>query len=78
MYITVKTKPWGQSPNCAIRRDKGLRKRADREPDGHSGWAPVIMCGDGCSSEVSPKTATIHQSGLYGRVATDESLSKDT
>lgn len=23
---------------------KGIGKRGDQEPDGHSGWAPEIMC----------------------------------
>ena len=35
-------------PNWAITSlTKGLGKRGDQEPDGHSGWAPEIMCGDG-------------------------------
>ena len=44
----------------------GLGKRGDQEPEGHSGIAPEILCGDCRRTTIS---ATLHRSGLYGRVA---------
>ena len=41
---------------------KGFGKRGDQEPDGHSGWAPEIRCGEGGNpSRRTSITATLHQ-----------------
>ena len=44
-FGTTKTLPRdGQTEQLG---EKGLGKRVDQEPDGHSGWAPEILYGDG-------------------------------
>ena len=45
----------------------GFSKRGDQEPDGHSGGAPEILCGDGRNFQKDKHPYNL--SGLYGRVA---------
>ena len=49
--------------------EKGLGKRGDQEPDGHSGGAPEILCWWKKLPERQPYHSNIPPIWLYGRVA---------
>ena len=49
--------------------EKGLGQGGDQEPDGYSDRASELVCGDGRTF-----SAALHQSGLYGSVASRKPL----
>ena len=60
-------------------REKGLGKRGNQEPDGHSGWAPEIPCTDGEASRWFQQQGQGDCSGLresWTEKSTDMSLMK--